>query len=171
MLKCVPLHDAWTGGESLLDLKAIYRRKKVDNWGNPVLDAQGLEQWDTTSGLPLRRHGAWLKKGFIYVTLADYDSLEKAAPYLLERDPSCNWRSYIQDLRTRSPFNAELYMQGLREELAKELADLRAMVAKFGIEAVTEIKRVTEPGWQMPAGVVEAEAKRGPGRPRKDEAA
>lgn len=172
MLKCIPLDPAWTGSETKLDLKAIYRRRKQNNWGTPELDADGREQWDTTGPLPLRRHNAWVRKGYVYVTLADYDSLEKAAPYLVERDPSLNWRSYIQDLKTRSPFNPELYLQGLNEQLAGELAELRAMVAKYGVDAVTEIKRTTDPSWQMPAGVVEAEpVKRGPGRPRKDEAA
>ena len=173
MLKCIPLDPGWTGSETKLDLKAIYRRRKQNNWGTPILDAEGREQWDTTGPLPLRKHTAWTRKGFVYVTLADYESLEKVAPYLQAADPTLDWRTYIQDLRTRSPFNSELYLKGLSEQLAKELQALKAMVAKFGAEAVTEINRATDPDWQMPAGVLDVPdaGKRGPGRPRKDEAA
>ena len=178
MLKCVPLDLAWTGGETKLDLKAIYRRRKQDNWGNPVLDADGLEQWDTTSGLPLRRHNAWLAKGFEYVPLADFDSLEKVGPQLT-RDTGRDWREYIQDLRTRSPFSLALYIKGLDQERADTLKELRELVAEFGVEMVTRLKQKEQPKWQMPAALIaefpvfdeDVPAKRGPGRPRKDVAA
>src|SRR5687767_14806367 len=125
MLKCVPLDPAWTGSETKLDLRAIYRRKKQDNWGKPILDQDGNEQWDTTGPLPLRRHNKWLGKGFIYVTLADYESLEQVAPFLEQQ--GLNWREFIQDRRARSPFSATLYLQGLKQELASELVRLKAL--------------------------------------------
>jgi len=164
MLKCVPFVEGWTGGETRLDLKAVYARRKQDNWGNPILDAEGKEQWDTTGPLPMRRHNAWAKKGWKYITLADYDSLEAVKDAL-----GPDWMSYIQDRRTRSPFNVTLWQQGLAKEQADELADLKILVEKFGEEAVTEIRQKDDPNWRMPAGVVPA--KRGPGRPPKEQPA
>ena len=164
MLKCVPLHPAWVGNESRLDLKAIYARRKQDNWGVPILDADGREQWDTTGPLPLRRHHKWVEKGFQYITLADFDSLQQAAAYLDE-----DWRSYIADRRTRSPFSLDLWLAQRAQQQQAELDDLRGLVAKFGAEAVTAIKRQTNPAWTMPAAALtEDPVKRGPGRPRKD---
>lgn len=172
MLKCVPLDPDWTGSETKLDLKAIYRRRKQDNWGKPVLDAQGLEQWDTTGPLPLRRHNAWERKGFQYVTLADYASLEAVSAYLPD------WRSFIQDPRTRSPFSFEKYQAGAMQRQIDALAGLRALVEKYGLEAVTDMKRADAPGWQMPSALVDefaedaadadAAPKRKPGRPKKE---
>ena len=166
MLKCVPLDPAWTGSETKLDLKAIYRRRKENNWGTPILDDDGFEQWDTTSALPLRRHTAWVNKGFKYITLADEGSLQQVAKQL-----GPDWHSYIQDLRARSPFSLELYLAGVQQQKAEHLSGLRALVVKYGLAAVTDMKRAESPDWQMPVALVREFAdtpKRGPGRPKKD---
>lgn len=158
MLKCVPLNTAWTGSETKLDLKAIYRRRKQDNWGKPILDKNKMEQWDTTGPLPLRRHHQWVNKGFVYVTLADYDSLEKIAPELEAQ--GLPWREFIQDRRTRSPFSAELYQAGLKEELKTELADIKALIEEHGPEAVAAIMQRERPGWKIPAALEDVKQKK-----------
>lgn len=177
MLKCVPLDPAWVGSETKLDLKAIYRRRKQNNWGVPILDADGVEQWDTTTPLPLRRHAAWLAKGFEYITLADFDSLQQVAGYLGPR-----WHDYTQDDRSRSPFSLEKYLSGMVQHKADALTKLRALVAKHGLDAVTDMKRAESPDWQMPAVIVQEFAepetdadlgddpapKRRPGRSKKE---
>jgi hypothetical protein len=168
MLKCVPLDVAWTGSETKLDLKAIYRRRKQDNWGNPILDANGQEQWDTTGPLPLRRHNAWERKGFRYITLADYESLQEVAPWL--NQAGLNPRDFIQDMRTRSPFSLEKYQAGLAQELADELSDLRELVAEYGLDAVTGIKKKENPAFVMPAKLVE-EFSKSPEPPKAKKAA
>lgn len=169
MLKCVPLDPAWTGSETKLDLKAIYRRRKQDNWGTPILDADGFEQWDITTPLPLRRHNAWMSKGFQYITLADQDSLIQIAQALPD-----DWRSYIQNPRTRSPFSLDLYLAGVQQQKADQLAAIRALVADFGLEMVTRMKQAEQPGWVMPKAVADEFAddtdpvKPKRGRPAKD---
>jgi hypothetical protein len=152
MLKCVPLDPSWTGAETRLDLKAIYRRRKQNQWGQPILDANGQEQWDTTGPLPLRRHHKWIEKGFAYITLADYDSLQEVIPWLNKQ--GLDWRSFIQSELGRSPFDAKKYMQGVAQEQADDLKDLRELVAEFGVEAVTKIKQKENPAFVMPAALI-----------------
>lgn len=136
-LKCIPLNPEWLGANSL-DLKAIYRRRKTDNWGHPILDADGNEQWDTTGPLPLRRHNDWISKGFEYITLADEDSLRQAAPFL--QAEGLNPMSFMQDRRTRSPFNAQMWLDDQKSAGAARLSELRDLVAEFGVEAVVRMK-------------------------------
>lgn len=150
MLKCIAFDDRMTE----LDLKAIYRRRKEDNWGAPILDADGREQWDATGPLPMLRHSQWTKKGFVYITLADEASLQKVIGLLNERGE--NWRDYMQDRQRRSPWNAALWLQGEARAKADEYADLRELVKEFGPDAVTKIKQRDVPGWTMPASILES---------------
>jgi len=148
----VPLNPAWTGSESQLDLKAVYRRQKRDNWGKPILDAQGREQWDTTSPLPLRRHHDWLAKGYEYITLADEESLKSVAGGL-EHD----WRTYMNDKRTRSPFSSEVYQAEQKEALDKDIANLIRLVKEHGAESVEATMRsMRGENWTLPVEVLAA---------------
>jgi len=177
MLKCVPFNDEWPGSSS--DLRAIYERRQQDNWGNPVLDADGNEQWDTTGPLPLRRHNDWVRKGFRYLTLADEDSLQKASGWL--RSQGLDPMVFMQDRRNRSPFSLDLYMQGREERESAERAEWRRLVEKHGPETVVEIKGPL-PVWltrelHLPesdpapaAGGPVVATKKPAGRPRKAEA-
>lgn len=154
-LKCVPLVPGMFG-DTKLDLKAIYRRRKQDNWGTPELDANGLEQWDLTGPLPLRRHQDYVNKGFEYLTLADEQSLVDA------RHLVPHWEQYAnQDRRTRSPFSQALYLEDVRSHDDRELVDLREMVEQFGPEAVTAIRRKTQPGFELPASLKAVKARKG----------
>ena len=161
-LKCVPLNPDWTGATSQ-DLRAIYRRKVVDNYGQPILDADGREQWDTTGPLPLRRHNDWDRKGYEYITLADEDSLGKAAPWL--RAQGLDPHSFIQDRRARSPFSAEMWMQDQRAAEETRVTELRGLIAEFGVEAVVKMRG---PLPAVLAREVEA-AKPKRGRPRNEQ--
>ena len=136
-LKCIPLRPEWTGSTAP-DLRAIYRRRKQDNFGNPILDRDGREQWDTTGALPLRQHAKWAAKGFEYITLADEESLGKVAGVL--RMEGHDPMSFMQDRRTRSPFNAEMWLADQKSADDTRMAELRELVAQFGVEAVEKMK-------------------------------
>lgn len=171
-LKCVPLVPEMHGSSSRLDLKAIYRRKKTDNFGAPILDAQGREQWDLTAGLPLRRHDDWIRKGFEYITLADEQSLIDARGVLHAN--GIDWQVYAnQDRRTRSPFNAAIYQEDARSNHEQYVAELRRLIAEIGAEAVLAVKRSDHPGFQFPPEVqaeVDAAAMETPRRGRRAQA-
>lgn len=165
-LLCVPLNAAWTGPESGLDLRAIYARRRQDNWGDPVLNPDGTEQWDTTGPLPLRRHEAWVRKGFQYITLADEDSLVAVAKSI-EATTGRSWRDFIQNRRTRSPFDLEKWLAGRRDaDLASRQA-FRDLVAQIGLDAVTVVKRADQPEWQVPAWFLAEQAATPPAEPVK----
>lgn len=180
-LKCIPLNLEWCG-DTKQDFFAIYARRKQDNWGVPELDAQGREQWDATGPLPMRRHPDWMKKGYVYVTLwirRDDHRWPLVAGWIRQstgEDPE----TYIQNRRERTTFDSALWMQDAAKERAAELARLRDQVAKFGAEAVVEIRRQTDPSFTLPADLSATDVtdeppsppeRRGPGRPRKTEVA
>ena len=148
-LKCVPLVAGMSGSDNKLDLRAVYRRKKCDNWGKPILDAEGREQWDVTGPLPLRRHGDYVRKGFEYITLADEQSLLDAAQPLSAA--GIDWRQFAnQERRTRSPFNPVLYADDTRSNRERELETLRDLIARIGPDAVLAVKRTEHAGWNFP---------------------
>lgn len=128
-LRCVPLNLHWTGEATKLDLKAMYRKGEV------------------ITALPMRRHDDWLRKGFVYLTLADADSLEKVAPSL--RAAGLDPRDYQQGPQ-RSPWNAQLYMEGLILQEAEYLQELRELVARYGVEVVEAIKQKDDPAFRVP---------------------
>lgn len=150
-LTCVPLLPEMTGSTAE-DCHAIYRRRKETNFGVPILDADGREQWDLTGPLPLRRHEDYVHKGFEYVTLADEVSLQKAGKALARA--GYDWRAFAnQDPRTRSPFNQALYLEDARSNQARDLDELRADIAAYGVEAVVALRRRSHPGFVLPAAL------------------
>lgn len=151
MFQAVPFNPDWVSNDKC-DIKAIYRRKALDRFGEPRRDAAGAPLWDLTGPLPVRRHHDWAKKGFEYVTLADMPSLLWAAKWLRDqgRDPN----SFLHGQgNQRGPWNAEAYLATQQADAADTLADLKKLVEEFGLEAVTKIKRQTDPTWQPPAGL------------------
>lgn len=176
-LKTIPLNLDWCD-TTRQDFAAVYLRRKQDNWGTPHLDAHGREQWDTTGPLPMRRHSDWLKKGYRYLTLA-IDRADHRWPMVaawIRQQTGDDPETYIQDLRRRSTFSVDLWSSGAAAQADQDFADLQALVAQYGPEVVTAIKRQENPHYELPAvlrGDAAAEgepAKRGPGRPRKTEA-
>lgn len=158
-LKCVPLLKGMFGAENSLDLKAVYRRRKQTNWGEPILDEQGREQWDLCPGLPLRRHMDYLGRGYQYITLADEQSLIDAKHVLAANN--LDWREFAnQEPRSRSPFNPDLYVAEAKASVDKTESELQAMVDQYGYDAVLAIKRQADPGFQMPASVKKPKAKK-----------
>ena len=156
-LKCVPLNPDWTSPGAKEDLQGIYARPKKDNWGQLILGADGQPQYDAVA-LPMRRHIDWAKKGYAYVTLADEDSLRKAAPWL--RQEGLNPNDYAnQDRKTRSPFNAVLWLEGAEQAKTAKADAITAMVEKFGPDAVEAIQKATDPGFVLPAHLRPKESK------------
>ena len=142
MFRCVPLDLAWTG-DTKIDIRAIYRRP------------DGHGGWDLTGALPLRRHNDWLRKGFVYVTLADGESLKVAAPALQAQ--GLDWRTFIHDVRTGSPWQPDQYRTQQALEQSAEETELRTLIAEFGVEAVVKIKQQQNPAFVLPAALREAE--------------
>ena len=158
--KCVPLNPAWVG-DTKLDIRAIYKR------------ANG----DLTSGLPLRRHHNWVAKGLEYVTLADPDSLSKAAKFLKAEGHDVN--SFVMAIDGNgdpTPWDVAKYVAEHGAAKAQADADLKALIAEYGWETVEKIKGVKVPEHlrgmvPMTATAIEEPASDAPvvrrGRPRK----
>lgn len=133
-LKCIPLNPAWTG-DTKLDLRAIYRRPNGD----------------ITTALPLRRHHSWEAKGLTYVTLADYESFAIAVPFL--RASGYNPQEFVAGMDgdgRATPWNADTYSADTKATLASAEADLKALIAEFGVEQVEKIKGITVPAHLRP---------------------
>ncbi len=157
MLKCVPFLPELIEK----DVHAIYRRPSGD----------------LTSGLPMRRHHQWDRKGFTYVTLADPDALAVAAPFLRARN--LNPQDYIAGAINGSPtpWNVQAYLAGVEVEQAETDAELTALIAEHGVETVEKIRGIRvpdrlKPGYVAPAAVVAAstqpeQKKRAPFRAEK----
>lgn len=148
VFRCVPFDDDWITNHKL-DLKVIYRRPVRDEWtGEQKLDpVTQLPRWDLTGPLPVRRHHQYLRKGFEYVTLADWQSLKDASPALMAKgfDP----RDYVMDRRS-GPWNDQFYLTSQVQVDSKAMDVLRAMVDKHGSEAIEESRRMTDPAFQLP---------------------
>lgn len=147
----VPFDPAWTIAGTKYDLKAIYRRpqRTTDEFDRvvPAVNAQGIPMWDLTGPLPLRRHADWVAKGYEYVTLADMESLEKAAPGLRKR--GLNPQEFIQHPQL-GPWNPKMYLKVAHEADSAAYAELAALVAQFGAEAVIQIRRAVDPNFDLP---------------------
>lgn len=153
-MELVPFFSEWTGSETGLDLHAIYRRP-----------GPGIT---LTTALPVRRHRDYQSRGFEYISLATAKDVNEAGRFLRERgiDPVKFKGSYRVDLG--GAFDVAQYLKQAAADAQAELADLRALVEKFGPETVTEIKRQQNPDFVLPA---EALPTAGmdvpkPGRPR-----
>lgn len=149
MLKVVPFDPQWINHDKL-DIKAMYRRPRwvVDQWGERQREynADGLPTWDIVGPLPIKKHNHWVAKGFEYITLANRDSLRKAAKVnALAGSP----RDYDQHA-TGGPWNYRLYAEGQLHTEQSESAKLRADVEKFGAEAVETIRQQTDPSFRLP---------------------
>lgn len=167
MLKLVPFSSVWVTHDKL-DLKAIYRRPRfvADRYGEMVreLTPDGLPAWDLTGPLNVRHHNKHTAKGFEYVTLADRESLRSAAA---AGTIGPEWREFIQDPLTGSPWHYQRYADGQVEIDHIAARQLSADVAQFGADAVEAIRRQTDPTFRLPEAMRAEPTKRGPGRPRK----
>lgn len=137
-MELVPFLDKWTGSESKLDLKAIYRRP----------DSRGIT---LTNALPLRRHKDWASKGFAYVSLATMKDLGEVANELRSHgyDPLPMRASFDKD----GLFNVPAYLNQAKQDDATFLAALQAKVDKLGPDVVVEMMRMTDPMFELPAGI------------------
>jgi hypothetical protein len=136
-MELVPFHDNWTGSETKLDLKAIYRRKGA-----------GI---NLTSPLPLRRHKSWAAKGLEYVSLATMHDLSLVAGDLraMGHDPLPMRSSFDRE----GHFDTAQYIKQAQREDATFIAELQAKVDKFGVDTVTEMMRMNDHGFVMPDAI------------------
>lgn len=138
-LKCVPLVAGMTG-DTKHDLRAIYRKPNGD----------------LSAGLPMRRHQQWLNKGFEYVTLADADSLVTAAPLL--QAAGLNPQDYVagrEDGRP-TPWNVAAYLVDDKARIARDEAELKAKIDKYGVDTVESILGLKVPDHLRPVTVAKA---------------
>lgn len=184
MLKLVPFNPVWITHDKC-DLHGIYRRPRYvrDEYDEEhrEYDANGLPTWDITGALPIKQHSKWEAKGFEFITLASRTDLEQAARTGTLREGSV--REYAQNAQG-GPWHYKKYIDGaqvIADESAKRLKDL---VLRLGPEAAEQAMRVSDPTYVLPAALRTlredlvdepqaepvAEARRGPGRPRKVEA-
>jgi hypothetical protein len=140
----VPLLPKWTGSETKLDLKGIYRRP----------DPAGIT---LTGPLPLRRHMDWVGKGYEFVTLATQADLALVQAEL--RALGYDAHAMLDCYDRQGHFNVEKYLDVQSSREADRLADLQEKVDKFGADAVVEMMRVQEPGFRLPAGIKTKPAK------------
>lgn len=160
MLKLVPFNEAWVSHDKL-DVHAIYRRpqREEDEYGEIVQKRgpHGEPLWDLTSPLPVRQHNRWRAKGYEYVTLANAPGIEAGGGLKYVRDAARagtliggSPQDYAQDPRTGGPWNLRKYLEGQAATDAAANDELRAMVEKYGVEAVEQIKRAADPAFRVP---------------------
>lgn len=138
-MELVPFLDNWTKSGTTVDIKAIYRRP----------DPNGVS---LTGPLPLRRHSDWAAKGLQYVSLASLSDLGTVAPELRAHghDPLAMKAGYDRN----GNFDIPQYLKEAKAGDAAHLADLQAKVDKFGPDAVTEMMRMNDPAFTLPASIV-----------------
>lgn len=136
----VPFDEKWAGSETKLDLKGIYARV-----GDPTT---------LTTPLPLRRHLDWARKGLVFVCLSELDELGVVAPSLREKglDPL-----QMRDcFGPKGAFNVQAYLAEVRADRSEQVAQLREKVQRFGVEAVVEMMRLSDPTFELPAELLQA---------------
>lgn len=149
-LKLVPFNNAWVQHDKL-DIKAIYKRPRfaVNDLDETVLEEDpktGLPMYDLTGALSVRHHNKHAAKGFLYVTLADRQSLYAAGEH---GTIAGNWREYDQH-QTGGPWNYKLWLKGQEEGDAADFAELEAQVKQFGSAAVLQIRRTVDSKFSLP---------------------
>lgn len=150
-MQLVPFHEKWAGSETKLDLKAIYRRPSVHGG------------FTLTSPLPLRRHLDWTRKGFDYVTLSSIEDVQPVLATLSQDGIDLPTLRKSYDART-GVFDTATYLKTERQKDDAFVTELQAKVDKFGMDAVTEMMRVQDPAFVMPATVKAAGARKAPAR-------
>lgn len=132
--QCVPLNGDWATNTKL-DMHAIYARPNGD-----------------LATLPMRRHHQWEAKGFRYVTLADAESLAIAVPFI--RAQGLNPQDFVAGIDgdgRPTPWNVQAYLANQKAHQADADAELKALVEKYGVEQVEQIKGIKVPDHLRPA--------------------
>lgn len=139
-MQLVPFHEQWAGSETKLDLKAIYRRTSVHGG------------FSLTGPLPLRRHLDWARKGFEYVTLASVEDVQPVTGMLQMGGIDLPLLRKSYDVRTGA-FDVATYLKTERQKDDAFLVELQGKVDKFGLDAVTEMMKMQDPAFVMPAEI------------------
>ncbi len=134
----VPFRENWTGSQTKLDLKAIYRRP----------DPSGIT---LTGPLPLRRHSDWAGRGLQYVCLATLEDLALVAPYLQAEGIDPNESRDCFD-RNRN-FDVPKYLREAGKAFDEFKSNLQSKIDKHGAETVHEMMRMTDPHFEFPEGL------------------
>jgi hypothetical protein len=159
MLKLVPFNEAWVSHDKL-DVHAIYRRpqRHEDEYGEIVQTRgpSGEPLWDLTSPLPVRQHNRWRAKGYEYVTLANAPGIEPGGGLKYVRDAARagtlaggSVQDYSQDPRTGGPWNLRKYLESQGAADLAAVASLKDQIAKYGWEAVEDMRRSTDPNFRV----------------------
>lgn len=148
--RAVPFDENWVTSDKV-DVHAIYRRPILDELGEQQI-IDGVPQWDLTGGLPVKRHRDWTKKGFEYVTLSDFESLNAAAPGLKARGLNPGDFVNIRNRSTTSPWNPALYFRSAGKTDREHVDAFQKLVEQLGSEAVRAVMRATkDPNYELPA--------------------
>lgn len=145
-MQLVPFHEDWVGSQTKLDLKAIYRRPSVHGG------------FTLTGALPLRRHLDWKRKGFDYVTLGSIEDVQQVLP-MLTMD-GIDLASLRKSYDRNGAFDTATYLKTERQKDDAFLLELQAKVDKYGVDAVTEMMKLQDPSFVMPALVTKARGKK-----------
>lgn len=142
-MELVPFSEKWTGSETKLDLQAWYRRP-------------AQKGFSVVGPFPLRRHSDYTRKGYEYITLATAEDVSKVVGELQVRgvDLAALRRSYDH----MGHFKMADYLKTEQQKDDAYLVELQAKVDKFGAEVVTEMMRVGDADFVMPAGIKVPEA-------------
>jgi hypothetical protein len=140
-MELVPFDEKWAGSETKLDLQAWYRRPSVHGGFSLV------------GPFPLRRHLDWTRKGYDYVTLATSEDVSKVLGALRVKG-TCDIPSLAKSYDHMGHFKVADYLKDQRGKDDAFLVELQAKVDKFGVDAVTEMMRMNDPGFVMPEGVL-----------------
>ena len=150
-LQMVPFEPTWLEHSSL-DLHAIYLRPtQKRNLDTDKMeydrDADGFVQWNATTALPVRKHYAWLAKGFRYLTLATPEDIARATdPKIIQRGalplgmrekhPTERPQDYVvQPSGVRGPWNVRVWLEDgaaeRRERRARVIANIKEHGAAY----------------------------------------
>ena len=139
-MELVPFSESWAGSQAKYDIHALYRRPSVHGG------------FTVTSPLPLRRASDWKRKGLQYITLATLEDVRKVAPVLV----GINMATLRESYDNMGRFRTDVYLAEQRTKDDDFIADLKMKVERYGVEAVTEMMKMSNPNFVMPEGIVAA---------------
>jgi len=137
-VELVPFSESWAGSQAKYDIHALYRRPSVHGG------------FTVTSPLPLRRASDWKRKGLEYITLATLEDVRKVSAELV----GINMAALRESYDNMGRFRMDVYLAEQRTKDDDFIADLKAKVERYGVDAVTDMMKMSNPNFVMPDGIV-----------------